>query len=95
MLSPDPEAKRSVAGFHAQMKTSLSCPRNTVALDAGISMQESVSMGLSVVEAGFVVVVVVVVNEEVVVAVVVVDTSSPFVSVFSVLLTIFVEIKLF
>lgn len=94
MLSPDPEAKRSVAGFHAQMKTSLSCPRNTVALDAGISMQESVSIGLSVVEAGFVVVVVVVVNEDEVVAVVV-DTSSPFVSVFSVLLTILVEIKLF
>lgn len=37
--SPDPEAKRSVVGFQAQMKTSESCPRSVVALEGGISIQ--------------------------------------------------------
>ena len=40
-----PEASRSLTGFQAQMKTSDSCPRSTVALLAGISTSRSRSMG--------------------------------------------------
>lgn len=42
--STHPEAKRSVTGFQAQMKTSDSWPRNTVALLAGIWTSQSTSM---------------------------------------------------
>lgn len=44
VLSPEPLASRSVVGFHAQMNTSLSWPRKTVAFDDGISMLWSTSM---------------------------------------------------
>jgi len=44
VLSPDPDASRSVVGFHAQMNTSDSCPRKTVALLAGISTPVSSSL---------------------------------------------------
>lgn len=44
MLSPEPLANRSVLGFQAQMNTSDSWPRNTVALLAGISIDWSTSM---------------------------------------------------
>ena len=43
VLSPDPEANRSVVGFQAQMNTSDSCPLKTVALLAGISRPVSSS----------------------------------------------------
>lgn len=39
-----PEASKSLVGFHAQMKTSDSCPRNTVALFVGISCPTSTSI---------------------------------------------------
>lgn len=41
----DPEANRSLTGFQAQMKTSDSWPRSTVALLAGISTSTSISIG--------------------------------------------------
>lgn len=41
-----PDASRSVVGFQAQMKTSDSCPRSTVALLAGISMFTSTSISV-------------------------------------------------
>lgn len=44
VLSPDPLANKSVVGFQAQMKTSDSCPRRTVALEEGISIDVSTSM---------------------------------------------------
>lgn len=44
VLSPDPEAKRSVVGFQAQMNTSDSWPRSTVDLLAGISTPVSSSL---------------------------------------------------
>lgn len=44
-----PEARRSFLGFQAQMKTSDSWPRNTVALLLGISMLPSISMAWSAV----------------------------------------------
>lgn len=44
VLSPDPLASRSVVGFQAHIKTSDSCPRSTVALDDGISMEVSTSI---------------------------------------------------
>lgn len=40
-----PEASRSLTGFQAQMNTSDSWPRSTVALLAGISTSTSISMG--------------------------------------------------
>lgn len=40
----DPEASRSLTGFQAQMKTSDSCPRSTMALWAGISTARSTSI---------------------------------------------------
>jgi hypothetical protein len=39
-----PDASRSVVGFHAQIKTSDSCPRKTVALLGGISILLSTSI---------------------------------------------------
>lgn len=44
VLSPEPLASRSVLGFQAHMNTSDSCPRSTVALLAGISIDWSTSM---------------------------------------------------
>jgi hypothetical protein len=43
VLSPEPEANKSVVGFQAQMKTSDSWPRSTVDLLAGISTPVSSS----------------------------------------------------
>jgi len=45
VLSPEPLASRSLLGFQAQINTSLSWPRKTRALDSGISMLSSMSMG--------------------------------------------------
>ncbi len=39
-----PDANKSVVGFHAQINTSDSCPLRTVALLAGISIAESISL---------------------------------------------------
>ena len=44
-LTPYPEAKRSLTGFQAQMNTSDSWPRRTVALLGGISTSPSISIG--------------------------------------------------
>lgn len=43
VLSPEPEANKSVVGFQAQINTSDSCPRKTVDLLAGISTPVSSS----------------------------------------------------
>ena len=42
---PYPEARRSLTGFQAQMNTSDSWPRRTVALLGGISTSPSISIG--------------------------------------------------
>lgn len=44
LLDTDPEASRSLTGFQAQMKTSDSWPRSTMALLAGISTALSTSI---------------------------------------------------
>ena len=44
-MTTHPDARRSLVGFHAQMNTSDSWPRNTVALLLGISIFLSISMG--------------------------------------------------
>lgn len=44
VLSPEPLAKKFFVGFQAQMNTSDSWPRRTVALVGGISMDVSTSM---------------------------------------------------
>lgn len=52
VLSPEPDASRSVVGFQAQMNTSDSWPLRTVALLAGISTPVSSSrpsLGLAVI----------------------------------------------